>query len=624
MWRIRQKCHLARAILQRPGARRIGLLGALRLLMSRTGLRLARKGLKLLCKMLYLWLEDSPVWIVEGDRSLALPASGAYRIWLAQNFPRPADLRGYQENLAIWPYRPTVSIVMTVNNPCREFLQQALQSVASQIYPYWQLCLADRSGDESVHAIIRRFAAEDTRVQLLPCLPNDTLAVCNNGAVEMASGDYTLFLEPEDQLTRDCLYHIVAAVNRDRTPDLLYSDEDTIDARDHLSSPHFKPGWCPDNLLSRNYLGHVVAIRTSIFRQVGGLRPEFGNCCLYDLLLRLTETTKRIHHIPHVLYHGRAQAKAVAGGGEKALREALQRRGEEGQVLATAGSVYAIRYQVKEHLLVSIFIPTKDHAAVLQACLASVFAKTNYAPFEVVVTSNDSHEPALFALLEKYGREYPGKFFWHQDNRRFNFSQLTNSAVAQARGDYIVLLNNDTQVISADWLQAMVEQAQRPSIGAVGAKLLYADNTIQHAGVVVGIHTGPTHAFRHMPRNTAGYFHQIDGSSNYAAVTAACMMCRKHLFGEVGGFDEQLALEYSDTDFCLKLLERGYRNIYLPHVELYHFESVTRGSVYADSEAYQHHLRELGIFHRRWHAYVAADPCYARNLSRKEPFVVGE
>ena len=303
--------------------------------------------------------------------------------------------------------------------------------------------------------------------------------------------------------------------------------------------------------------------------------------------------------------------------GVKALQESLDRRGEKAIATIKPGlpGFYTVRYDIVKDDLISIIIPTKDNSKVLETCLKSIFEKSSYKNFEVILVDNNSAEKATFKLLAEYEQNYPNQFTRLTLQVPFNFSFLMNKAVEKAKGEYIVLLNNDTEIITEDWMEAMLEQSQRKSVGAVGVKLLYHNDTIQHAGVVIGLGGVAGHTFIGLPKDSPGHFYYIASTNNYSAVTAACLMVKKSVYEEVGGFNEELAVEYNDVDFCLKLVEKGYNNLYVPYVELYHYESLTRGHPHMTKESYKRHLKEIALFKNRWKSFIDNDPCYNPNLT---------
>jgi glycosyltransferase involved in cell wall biosynthesis len=634
-WKVRQQYYKFRGIFKSGKKRKLRIpgLGFIKKIIFFTfgkGKIMTRRLFKKIFKHLYLWLEEFPVRIIPvKDLGMQVAVSNdPYHQWMMRNFPREAEFRQYKRETDLFTHQPLVSILLPVYNPPEELFKQTLNSVLGQIYENWELCIADdASTNKNIHKILAEYQKKDFRIKVNYRAENGHISKASNTALEMATGEFSLLLDHDDLLSSDCLYHVVKRINEKPEVDLIYSDEDKIDEAGVHSVPHFKPQWCPDHFTSRNYFGHVVVCRTSILNEIGGFRVGFEGSQDYDLLLRFTEKTQRIEHIAQVLYHWRIHQASAAQSedakpyayiaAQRALTESFERKGEPAEVSFLHGfRGYSIRYKIKQSGKVSIIIPTKDNAEVLGVCIQSIFEKTTYKNFEVIVISNNSVEPALFSLLNKWQAKYPDQFKWMEHNIPFNFSQLMNFGRTQAQGDYLLLLNNDTEVITPDWLEAMVEQAQRPSIGVVGVKLLYPDNTIQHAGVIIGLGGIAGHTFVGMHKDEAGYFNYIQSINNYSAVTAACCMVKTSDYDLVGGFTEAFEVEYNDVDFCLKLMEAGRYNVYLPHVELYHYESLTRGHPHMNKESYDRHLKELELFKSRWQHFIDDDPCYNQHLTR--------
>ncbi len=565
-------------------------------------------------------------------RAIASASDAKYRQWCEKNSPRPADLQKLAETVEILPHKPLISVIVPVFDPTEPFLRDAIASVASQIYPYWQLCIAaDALTELQVHELLAPYQAHNDRIKVTFQETNDQssngLVNCLNSALELATGEFVSWLDPHDLLTLDALYEVALLVNRHPDLDMIYSDEDKVDEKGQFKEPFFKPDWCPESFLSRMYTRHCGMYRRSLVQQIGCFRPEFEGSHDYDLVLRLTEKTSEIAHIPKILYHDRIQDHSTVHdlkpkshaveAAEKALEAALQRRGEPGKATALKGhpGCYLIRYHIRGLKPVTIIIPTRDLGRVLDRCLASIFSKTTYANYEVLVIDNGSTEPATFSMFKQWQTREPKRFRYQTLDIPFNYSKLNNYGVEQSQSDYLLFLNNDTEVLNSDWLTAMVEQAQRPQIGAVGARLLYPDGTVQHAGVVAGLGGVAGHSHKHYPGSDSGYFSQIQTINNYSAVTAACLMCRRDVFEQVGGFEEDLAIAFNDTDFCFKLIENGYRNVYLPHVVLHHYESKSRG--HEDTPQKQARFQQEVLYiQRKWQGILANDPCYSPHLTR--------
>jgi O-antigen biosynthesis protein len=549
-----------------------------------------------------------------------------YQKWLTLHYPKKTDLIQITENLKNLSYKPVISIIIPVFNTPENFLREAIESVLNQIYPYWELCIADDTSTKPyVKNILTEYANKDKRIKVVFREENGHISQSSNSALELATGEYIALLDHDDLLTPNALYEVVELLNQHPEADMIYSDEDKINDSGKLQDPFFKPDWCPDSFLSRMYISHLGVYRRNIINEIGGFRVGYEGSQDYDLVLRFTEKTDKIFHIPRVLYHWRIHSESTAqdistknyatDAAQKALQDALERRGEPGKVIPVVGGHHIIRYEIKNADLVSIIIPTKNLGKILNTCLKSIFEKTTYPNYEVLVIDNGSDEEETKQIIQSWKEKEPQRFRCELLDIPFNFSKINNHGVQQTKGKYLLFLNNDTEVINDDWLTAMVEQAQRPSIGAVGALLLYQDNTIQHAGVVAGIGGVAGHSHKYYDGEAHGYFNQLKTVNNYSAVTAACLMCRREVFEEVGGFEETLVVAFNDVDICFKMIDHGYRNIYLPHVQLHHYESKSRG--YEDTPEKQARFsKEIKYMQSKWQKLIAHDPCYSPNLTR--------
>lgn len=556
------------------------------------------------------------------------PSETAYERWRKQNEPRPTDYRRMRETVTLLAYKPLISVIVPVYNTPELFLREALDSVLNQIYPHWELCIADdASPDPHVREILEEYAAKDQRIKVVFRAENGHIAHSSNSALEQATGEFVALLDHDDALRPEALYEVAFFLNQHPEADMIYSDEDKLDVAGNRCDPFFKPEWCPDSFLTRMYTCHLGVYRRALVEQIGGFRAGYEGSQDYDLVLRLTEATDRIFHIPKVLYHWRVHESSTASSSDaklyayeaakKALSEALERRGELGTVEDVPDYLgfYYVRYKITKPGKVSIIIPTRDLGETVDQCLASIFTKSSYPDYEVILIDNGSVEPYTQQVIDYWRTQEPQRFQCYRYDIPFNFSKINNYGAACATGDYLLFLNNDTEVITSDWLEAMVEQAQRPSIGAVGALLLFPDDRVQHAGVVVGIGPFAGHAFVHSPLSSPGYFGQLLSTTNYSAVTGACLMCRREVFEAVGGFEEKLAVALNDIDLCLKMREQGYYNIYTPHAMLYHYESKSRG--YEDSpEKQERYERESEYARQKWSQVFQHDPCYSPNLTR--------
>lgn len=509
-----------------------------------------------------------------------------YERWLQRHRLTPQDVARMKAAMKAFAYTPLISVVTPVYDTDEIWLRKAIESVRAQIYPHWELCLVnDGSTKPHVREILDQYVAAEPRVRVEHLIGNEGIAGASTHGLRLATGDFVALLDHDDELPREALFEVARRLNEEPELDLIYSDEDKLEMDGRRVEPTFKPDWSPDLLLSMNYITHLSVFRRSLLGEIGGFRPGFDGSQDYDLLLRFTERTQRIAHIPKILFHwrkirGSAAASPAAKpfayeAARRAIEEAVRRRGYEGLVKHTRPGQYRVRYRLRRTPLVSIIIPTRDRWTLLRECLRSIEEKTSYTHYEILVINNDSSEPETARGLEGVGHkwrvlDYPGPF---------NFSAINNLGAAHAKGEFLVFLNNDTQVIEPDWLTAMLEQAQRPEVGAVGARLHYPDGRIQHAGVVLGVGGVADHAFKGLPADAFTYFSLGSVVRNCSAVTAACMMMPRRVFEEVKGFDERLAVALNDVDLCLRLRQRGYLIVYTPFALLYHHESGTRGGL---------------------------------------------
>jgi glycosyltransferase involved in cell wall biosynthesis len=542
-----------------------------------------------------------------------------YQLWLERYALTSEKLQRLRAEAQTLTYQPTISIVMPVYNIEETWLRKAIESVKGQIYPHWELCICDDASTAGhISQVIREYVQQDERIRALRSSQNGGISAASNNALSLATGEFVGFLDHDDELTPDALFEVVKLLNERPELDLIYSDEDKLTVDGRREEPFFKPDWSPDLLLSMNYITHFAVARRQLVQELGGFTEGLEGSQDHDLFLRLSEKTQRIGHIATPLYSwrkipgsaaGDTQAKPYAHvAGRRALQEHLRRQGIVGEVIdgLVSPSHRRVRYQIMGQPLVSILIPTRDKVELLKRCLESIEKKTTYRRFEIIILDNQSEEPetlAYFSQLSHTIVPLPGPF---------NYSHLNNVGATYARGEFLLFLNNDIEVINEEWLTAMLEHAQRPQVGAVGAKLLYPNRTIQHAGVVIGLGGVAGYAFGHLPENAAGYFGLPQVVRNCSAVTAACMMMRKSVFVEVGGFDEHIKVAYNDVDLCLRIREKGYVIVYTPYAVLYHLESATRKNL--------HPLSDEEYVRKRWGSLIqAGDPYYSPHLSRERP-----
>jgi GT2 family glycosyltransferase len=548
-----------------------------------------------------------------------------YRRWIAKHEPTAAELDRQRRHQ--FPRRPVISVVVPVFNPPPAFLDAMVKSVLAQTYPHWELCLADASTAPHVRPALEVFAQADRRVKVQFLPENLGIAGNSNAARELATGEFVAFLDHDDTLAPFALYEIAAAVNANPDVEFLYSDEDKLDTAGERVEPNFKPDWSPETLRSRNYVCHLTVVRRELVERIGGFRAGFDGAQDYDLVLRATEKANRIVHIPAVLYHWRMHAASTASNkgsknyafenGKRALAEHLQRCGvdasvHDGPILGT----YHVIYHLRSQPLVSVIIPNKDHPEVLARCVDSL-ARSSYANYEVLIVENGSTRPETHAYYTELRKQPHVRILeW---SAPFNYAAVNNFAAHQANGELLLFLNNDIEAITPDWLEELVKAAVQPGVGAVGAKLYYADDTIQHAGIVVGMGGVAGHAHLNYPRTAAGHMQRLLYTQNVAAVTGACLLMPRRVFEEIGGFDEGFVLAFNDVDLCLQVLAAGYRVVWTPGAELYHLESKTRGPE-DTAEKQARFKREYDLFHAKWGTFLkAGDPYYSPHFRLDRP-----
>ena len=562
--------------------------------------------------------------------------NNVYDLWVQQNRLTEEDRKRIRKHIESLSYRPTFSLIMPVYNTDVRWLRRCLDSVLAQLYPDWELCIADDASTEpTVREALEEYKRKEARIRVVFRHENGHISAASNSALGMATGEFIALLDHDDELAEHALYENAILLNEHKDADMIYSDEDKLNEAGKRLLPFFKPDWSPDTFLSQMYSGHLGVYRTELVRNIGGFRVGYEGSQDYDLVLRLTEKTERIYHIPKILYHWRAIDGSTAlshdsknyayKAGLRAIHEALDRRGEGGWVenVANYPGQYLVHYPVIGRPLISIVIPTKDNPRALDRCLKSIFTKTLYDSFEVIVVDNGSACEETHNLLMSCKHKEQGRLNVIRLDIPFNFSRLINEGVRHAQGTLVVFLNDDVEALSECWLEEMAGQAQRQSIGAVGAFLFYSDRTIQHAGVILGIAGPANHSHRYAPEDSPGYRGRLLIAANYAAVTGACLMVKKQLFMDAGGLDADLAVAYNDVDFCLRLLKMGYRNVVLPQARLLHHESRSRGSD-RTGENRNRLDQEAEIMKKRWTTMIGNDPYYNPNLTRdREDFTPG-
>lgn len=556
------------------------------------------------------------------------PGSIDYAEWI--NRHENIDLKSQQEQSKKFDYRPLISIAMPVYNVEIKWLEKCIDSVINQTYDNWELCISDdASTDSKIKKCLEAYEQKEPRIKVVFRKENGHISLATNSALEIATGEFVALLDNDDELSPHALFEVVKVLNERPELDMIYSDEDKIDAEGNRFDPHFKADWSPDTLMGNNYISHLGVYRSSIVKSLGGFRKGYEGSQDYDLVLRVTEQIPEdhIYHIDKVLYHWRTIPGSTASSGEaksyiydsgvKALTDALNRRGIKGTVHpGLISGFYEVTYEVLQEELVSVIIPTKNGYDDLKLCVDSIIEKTSYPNYEIIIADNGSTDPKMQELFAEYKKQLDERFIVELIDIPFNYSRINNLAAKKASGKYLLFLNNDTEVIEPNWMTTMVSYAQFDRIGCVGAKLYYPDDTTQHAGVLVGIGGVAGHALNNYDRTHCGYFGRLVIDVNYLAVTAACMMVKAADFKAVNGFDETLEVAFNDVDLCLKIYELGRYNVYAHQVELYHFESKSRG--YEDTpEKQKRFAGEIKKMQDKWPVYIAHDPFYNDNLTKE-------
>lgn len=545
-----------------------------------------------------------------------------YEQWYENHKALPEELEKQKNEK--WKRKPLISIVVPVYNTPQVFLRQMIESVQNQSYSEWELCIGNASPENKEMKKILEEYKNDARIKEIEIPENKGISQNTNRAMEIASGEWIGLLDHDDLLAPNALYEIAKVVNEHPDAEVIYTDEDkvTTDLKEHFQ-PHLKPDFNLDLLRSNNYICHFFVASRDLIKRVGGFRPEFNGAQDYDLILRCTEQAKQIVHIPKILYHWRVHKASTADNpaskmyafdaGKRAIEEHLVRCRTKGTVQHTKDlGFYRVKYEVCGEPLVSIIIPNKDQSEALKKCLDSIQEKTSYRNYEIIIVENNSEEPETFAFYKKIAGEKIKIVTWEGE---FNYSAINNFGVRHARGDYLLLLNNDVEIINGDWLTEMLSHCQRKEVGIVGAKLYYPDNTIQHAGIIIGIGGIAGSVFVGLPRAFSGYLHKASIQLDLSAVTAACMLVKRSVFEQVGGLEEKLKVAFNDVDFCLRVREKGYLVVYDPYAELYHYESKTRGAE-DTKEKIRRFQTEIEYMRSHWIGLLKkGDPYYNCNLS---------
>lgn len=553
------------------------------------------------------------------------PEEVPYGPWYEQYIPTREELEKQRKKK--WNYGPKISIIVPAYKTPEAFLRQMMDSLLAQTYANWELCIANASPeDASMEYVLKEYAKKDSRILWKKLEENKGIAENTNEAFAMATGEFAGLLDHDDLLAPNALYEVAKALETEPDIDVLYTDEDKVRGDEVLEhfQPHLKPDFNIDLLRSNNYICHFFVVRKSLLEKTGGFRREYDGAQDYDFIFRCTQAAGKIHHIPEILYHWRTHQSSTADNpesklyafeaGKRAIEENLRQNGLIGEVSHTKDyGFYRVKYPVQGEPLVSIIIPNKDAKEDLEKCIQSILEKSSYTNYEILIVENNSTGEEIFSYYKELSENSRIRLLrW---KREFNYSAINNYGAKKAKGDYLLFLNNDTEVISPDWIEEMLGFCQRPDTGIVGARLYFGNNTVQHAGTVIGIGGIAGHMFTDMPRERSGYMHKAAIIQDLSAVTAACMMVKRQVFDEVQGFEEQLSVAFNDVDFCLRVREKQYLVVYDPYVELYHYESKSRGA--EDSkEKVRRFQSEIEFMRCRWETLLKkGDPYYNKNLS---------
>ena len=550
-----------------------------------------------------------------------------YQKWIQRHLPSEAELRTQREKE--FPWTPKISVVVPLYKTPEKYLRRLVESLQAQTYGNWELCLSDGSGQPSPLAgLLETLKKEEPRIRVISHSEALQISENTNAAIAVAEGEFIAFADHDDELTPNALYECVRLLNENSRLEMIYSDEDKMSMDGHkFFQPHFKPDYNVDLLCTVNYICHLLVVKRELVERTGMLRSEFDGAQDYDFILRCAENAgpEKIGHVAKILYHWRCHEDSTSenpesklyafDAGQRAVQAHYDRIGiaaevSKGEYLG----LYRTRFIRQEDPLISIIIPNKDHIEDLKRCMDSIETKSTYRNYEYVIVENNSEKEETFRYYEKLQAENEKVrvVFWKDI---FNYSAINNFGASYAKGEYLLLLNNDTEIINTDCLEELLGYCMRPDVGAVGARLYYEDDTIQHAGVVVGFGGIAGHCFVMQPRGYTGYCHRIICAQDYSAVTAACMMVKKSAFDQVGGLSEELQVAFNDIDFCMKLRRAGYLIVYNPYAELYHYESKSRG-LEDTPEKVARFNREIKTFEERWPEILRdGDPYYNPNLT---------
>ena len=554
----------------------------------------------------------------------------SYKKWIEEKEPDQTEFDLQRRKERDFVYRPLISILTPVYNTGEIMLEEMICSVLVQTYSNWELCIvSDDAAKPQLQNILNVYLKYDKRIKVKYLDDKQSVSDISNETLKIATGEFITLLNHADELSPDALYENVLVLNKKPTADMIYSDEDKLNLQGLRYDPYFKPDWSPDFFYSSMYACRLALYRKELVDKLGGFRADFDGAQDYDLALRLIEQTNQIHHIPKILYHWRKVGVSTTDANDeaklsqiKAVSEHLKRLKVKAEVTpGLANNLLRVKRQFSTEPKVSIIIPTRDKVEFLQQCIASIQKLSSYQNYEIIIVDNNSLESKSLKYFNKISKEPNVRVIEYQ--HPFNFAAINNFAASQADGELLLFLNNDTKVISAEWLESMIEHAVRPEVGAVGARLLYPNGEIQHAGVIIGIGGVAGHSHKHFHNTHPGYFSRAKAIQNLSAVTGACLMVRSEVFNLFGGFDEEnLAIAYNDIDLCLKMRQKNLLIVYTPYAELYHYESISRGSDYTPKNI-KRFEREGKYMSDYWKEILHSDPYYNPNLTmEKEDFSI--
>lgn len=548
-----------------------------------------------------------------GTSSNLIDNQKCYQEWLEKN--------NNHIEIKKFSYNPLLSVIIPVYNVKREYLVECLESILKQSYPNFEIILIDDNSSNIETLNTLKEYENNSKIKIKYRKTNGMISVASNDGIKLAKGEFLVLVDNDDKLDQNAFYYLVEALNKDKTLDFIYTDEDKMDIHGKYFEPHFKPDYSPDTLMGMNYICHLSCLRTSLVREVGGFRKEYDGSQDYDLFLRILDKTKKIYHVPRILYHWREtpSSTSLALGnksyayiaGKKALEDTLKRRNIKGEVLDNpTSSTYLIKYK-HDNPKVSIIIPMKDKVNLTKVCIDSLYNKNTYQNFEIIIVDNNSTEEETLNYFNTLKKEHDNvKILTIKEE--FNYSRLNNLAIKETTGDYILLLNNDTEVLDKDFLDYMVGYASRDHVGCVGLKLLYKDLKVQHAGVVLGYGGVAGHIFVTASNKDIGIFNRLSMPYDYSAVTAACLLVKKSKYLEVDGFDENLKVALNDVDFNLKMLKKGYYNVCLNNISLLHYESKSRGYE-VTKEQIERFQKEQDYMKKKWGKELENDKYFSSN-----------